>query len=40
ENTISIKGKTNEGMGEVGEGQAIAVWAICEIESIYASSQG
>ena len=40
ENSISIKGKTNEGMGEVGEGQAIAVWAICEIESIYASSQG
>jgi 2-C-methyl-D-erythritol 2,4-cyclodiphosphate synthase len=40
ENSISIKGKTNEGMGEVGEGKAIAVWAICEIESIYASSQG
>lgn len=40
ENSISIKGKTNEGMGEVGEGKAIAVWAICEIESIYASTQG
>jgi len=40
ENSISIKGKTNEGMGEVGEGKAIAVWAICEIESIYVSSQG
>lgn len=40
ENSISIKGKTNEGMGEVGEGKAIAVWAICEIESIYASPQG
>jgi len=40
ENSISIKGKTNEGMGEVGEGKAIAVWAICEIESIYASAQG
>ena len=39
ENSISIKGKTNEGMGEIGEGKAIAVWAICEIESIYASSQ-
>lgn len=39
ENSISVKGKTNEGMGEIGEGKAIAVWAICEIESIYASSQ-
>lgn len=39
ENSISIKGKTNEGMGEIGEGKAIAVWAICEIENIYASSQ-
>jgi 2-C-methyl-D-erythritol 2,4-cyclodiphosphate synthase len=40
ENSISIKGKTNEQMGEIGEGKAIAVWAICEVESIYASSQG
>jgi len=39
ENSISVKGKTNEGMGEIGEGKAIAVWAICEIESLYASSQ-
>ena len=39
ENSISIKGKTNEGIGEIGEGKAIAVWTICEIESIYASSQ-
>jgi 2-C-methyl-D-erythritol 2,4-cyclodiphosphate synthase len=40
ENAISIKGKTNEQLGEIGEGKAIAVWAICEVESIYASSQG
>jgi len=40
ENSISIKGKTNEKIGEIGEGKAIAVWAICEVESIYASSQG
>lgn len=40
EDAISIKGKTNEGIGAIGEGNAIAAWAICEIESIYATSQG
>ena len=29
---ISIKGKTNEGIGAIGEGKAIAAWAVCEIE--------
>ena len=28
---ISIKGKTNEGMGDIGKGKAIAAWAICAI---------
>ncbi len=32
---ISIKGKTNEGIGEIGEGKAIAALAICEIGRIY-----
>ncbi|MGB9721693.1 MAG: 2-C-methyl-D-erythritol 2,4-cyclodiphosphate synthase [bacterium] len=32
---ISIKGKTNEGIGEIGEGKAIAAIAICEIGRIY-----
>ena len=40
ENSISIKGKTNEQLGDIGQGKAIAAWAICEIESLYASSQG
>lgn len=40
ENSVSLKGKTNENIGEIGQGKAIAVWAICEIESIYASTQG
>ncbi len=32
---ISIKGKTNEGIGEIGENKAIAAIAICEIGRIY-----
>lgn len=32
--SISIKGKTNEGLGAIGEGKAIAAWAICEIARI------
>lgn len=40
ENSISIKGKTNEQIGDIGQGKAIAAWAICEVESIYATSQG
>lgn len=35
ESAISIKGKTNEGLGVIGEGKAIAAWAICEITRIY-----
>uniref|UniRef100_A0A7C4XF95 2-C-methyl-D-erythritol 2,4-cyclodiphosphate synthase n=1 Tax=candidate division WOR-3 bacterium TaxID=2052148 RepID=A0A7C4XF95_UNCW3 len=35
ENHISIKGKTNEGLGDIGEGRAIAAIAICEIGRIY-----
>ncbi len=40
EDIISIKGKTNEGFGGIGAGQAIAAWAICEIGRIYASPEG
>jgi 2-C-methyl-D-erythritol 2,4-cyclodiphosphate synthase len=40
EDSISIKGKTNEGLGTIGAGQAIAAWAVCEVERIYASPQG
>jgi 2-C-methyl-D-erythritol 2,4-cyclodiphosphate synthase len=29
---ISVKGKTNEGIGAIGEGKAIAAWAVCEVE--------
>ncbi|UCG29938.1 MAG: 2-C-methyl-D-erythritol 2,4-cyclodiphosphate synthase [candidate division WOR-3 bacterium] len=36
---ISIKGKTNEGIGEIGEGKAIAAWAICQIGRIYATPE-
>ncbi|MGQ9534655.1 MAG: 2-C-methyl-D-erythritol 2,4-cyclodiphosphate synthase [bacterium] len=32
---ISIKGKTNEGIGDIGAGRAIAAIAICEIGRIY-----
>ena len=38
EHAISIKGKTNEGLGEIGSGQAIAAWAVCELGRIYATS--
>jgi 2-C-methyl-D-erythritol 2,4-cyclodiphosphate synthase len=40
ENSVSIKGKTNEGIGALGEGKAIAALAVCEIAPIYASPQG
>lgn len=40
ENSVSIKGKTNEGIGPIGEGKAIAAWAVCEITPLYASPQG
>jgi 2-C-methyl-D-erythritol 2,4-cyclodiphosphate synthase len=40
EDAISIKGKTNEGFGGIGSGQAIAAWAICEIGRIYDTPEG
>ena len=40
EDAISIKGKTNEGLGVIGEGKAIAAWAVCEVGRIYDSSEG
>ena len=40
EDVISIKGKTNEGLGEIGEGKAIASFAICEIGRIYDTPEG
>ncbi|MBE0432334.1 2-C-methyl-D-erythritol 2,4-cyclodiphosphate synthase [candidate division WOR-3 bacterium] len=39
ESVISIKGKTNEGLGDIGAGKAIAAWAICEIGRIYATPE-
>ncbi|UCF70048.1 MAG: 2-C-methyl-D-erythritol 2,4-cyclodiphosphate synthase [candidate division WOR-3 bacterium] len=36
---ISIKGKTNEGLGDIGTGRAIAAWAICEIGRIYVTPE-
>jgi 2-C-methyl-D-erythritol 2,4-cyclodiphosphate synthase len=29
---LGIKGKTNEGVGPVGEGRAVACWAVALIE--------
>jgi len=40
ESSISIKGKTNEGIGPIGEGLAIAAWAVCELTTLYASPKG
>lgn len=39
EEAISIKGKTNEGMGYIGSGDAIAAWAISEIGRIYVTPE-
>ena len=36
---VSIKGKTNEGLGEIGAGEAIAAWAVCEVDRIYATPE-
>ncbi len=36
---ISIKGKTNEGIGDIGENKAIAALAVCEIGRIYDSPE-
>ena len=38
ESSVSIKGKTNEGIGPIGEGKAIAAWAVCELTTLYATS--
>lgn len=38
--TISVKGKTNEGLGDTGGGRAIAAYAICEIGRLYDSPEG
>jgi 2-C-methyl-D-erythritol 2,4-cyclodiphosphate synthase len=40
ETMISIKGKTNEGIGLIGETKAIAAWAVCEITRKYATPEG
>jgi 2-C-methyl-D-erythritol 2,4-cyclodiphosphate synthase len=37
---ISIKGKTNEGLGDIGVGKAIAAIAICEITGIHVTPEG
>jgi len=37
---VSVKGKTNEGLGEIGKGEAIAAYAVCEIDRIYDSPEG
>jgi len=39
EDFVSIKGKTNEGIGEIGAGEAIAAWAVCEVDRIYATPE-
>ena len=39
EDIISIKGKTNEGFGSIGAGEAIAAWAVCTIGRIYATPE-
>ncbi len=40
EAAVSVKGKTNEGLGEIGAGLAIAAWAVCEAERIYDTAEG
>lgn len=39
EDVVSIKGKTNEGIGEIGAGEAIAAWAVCEVDRIYVTPE-
>jgi 2-C-methyl-D-erythritol 2,4-cyclodiphosphate synthase len=39
ETALSIKGRTNEGLGEIGAGEAIAAWAICAIDRIYVTPE-
>jgi 2-C-methyl-D-erythritol 2,4-cyclodiphosphate synthase len=36
---VSVKGKTNEGLGDIGKGEAIAAFAVCEIDRIYDSAE-
>ncbi len=38
--SISIKGKTNEGLGPIGNQEAIAALAVCELASVYDTAQG
>lgn len=40
ENAISIKGKTNEGLGFLGAAEAIAALAVCEVTTLYATPEG
>ena len=40
EDSISIKAKTNEGIGEIGKAEAIAAWAVCEVTRIYDTPAG
>jgi 2-C-methyl-D-erythritol 2,4-cyclodiphosphate synthase len=40
EHLVSVKGKTNEGLGEIGEGKAIAAYAVCEIGRLYDTPEG
>lgn len=39
ESTVSIKGKTHEGLGEIGKGNAIASLAVCEVTRKYAPAE-
>ena len=40
EEIVSVKGKTNEGLGEIGAGLAIAAYAVCEAGRIYDTAEG
>jgi len=40
EEIVSVKGKTNEGLGEIGTGLAIAAYAVCEAGRIYDTPEG
>jgi 2-C-methyl-D-erythritol 2,4-cyclodiphosphate synthase len=33
-NSLGLKAKTNEGLGDIGRGRAIAVWAIASLRSV------
>ena len=40
ESCISVKGKTNEGMGWIGRGEGVAVIAVASIEAFVRSGPG